>query len=176
MNDPGRPHPGEYLDYFEAYISLVGNEPIVELLSSQTDEIRKQLSGVSPEEAEVVHPPYTWNIKQVIGHCVDTERIFGYRACRFAAGDATSLPGFDQDAFVSNTDYSHVVLPDLINEFEHLRKGNTAMFERQQADSWLRQGSGDGKNMSVRAAAYIMVGHITHHLKIIEERLQTSKS
>jgi len=169
---PGRPHPGEYLDYFKAYISLVGDEPILEQLNAQTVVIRKSLESISTEQAETLHDPYTWTIKQVIGHCVDTERIFGYRACRFAAGDATSLPGFDQDAFVDNTDYTNVALPELIDELEHLRLGNIAMFKRQTNHSWLRQGSGDGKNMSVRAAAYIMVGHITHHLNIINERIK----
>ncbi len=169
--NPQRPHPGEYLDYFEAYISLVGDGNVLDLLAQQPNLIRTKLESLTEEQAQALHAPYTWTIKQVIGHCVDTERIFGYRACRFAANDSTSLPGFDQDAFVDNTDYTIVPLVDLINELDYLRRGNVAMFNRQTPDSWLRQGSGDGKNMSVRAAAYIMVGHITHHLRIIEDRL-----
>ncbi|MFT7631177.1 MAG: hypothetical protein ACI87E_002213 [Mariniblastus sp.] len=171
---PDRPSPQEYLDYFEAYISLVGEGNIIEILESQVSTIRAELDELDAESASVLHPPYTWTIKQVIGHCVDTERIFGYRACRFAAADGTALPGFDQDAFVNNTDYTRVDLPDLIDELEYLRRGNVAMFKRQTPESWLRQGAGDGKSMSVRAAAYIMAGHITHHLKIIQERLATT--
>lgn len=170
-NQPGRPHPEEYLDYFEAYISLVGDGDIVAILDSQVAIFRETLDSITTEQAELVHAPYTWTIKQVVGHCVDTERIFGYRACRFAAADATSLPGFDQDAFVSNTDYDHVSLPDLTDELVSLRNGNVSLFRRQSRESWLRQGTGDGKLMSVRATAYIMAGHINHHFGIIEERL-----
>lgn len=170
-NPFGRPHPEEYLDYFEAYISLVGNGNIIEILESQVSTIRETLNSISTEQAELVHAPYSWTIKQVVGHCVDTERIFGYRASRFAAADETPLPGFDQDAFVNNTDYENVSLPDLTDELLYLRQASVSLFRRQSPESWLRKGRGDGKLMSVRAAAYVMAGHINHHFGIIQERL-----
>lgn len=111
ISESGCPDPAEYLEYFETYISLVGAGDIAEILESQISYVRRVLDPLSPEQVECVHPPYTWTIKQVVGHCLDTERVFGYRACRFAAADSTALPGFDQDAFVANTDYTNVRFP-----------------------------------------------------------------
>jgi len=169
--DPGRPVTGEYQDYFDTYISLVEEGNILEILEEQITTIAEMLAAVPDSQLDCLHEPYTWTIKQVIGHCVDTERIFGYRACRFAANDPTPVPGFDQDTYVDNTDYQGVSLEALIQELLLARQANLAMLKRQTQDAWLRTGTADGKTMSVRAAAYVMAGHIIHHFKIIEKRL-----
>lgn len=170
-SDPGRPIAGEYLDYFDAYISLVGDGSILEILEKQISMIPASMAAVPDDQIDCLHQPYTWTIKQVIGHCIDTERIFGYRACRFAAGDSTPVPGFDQDTYVDNTDYQDVTLGELTNELVLVRQANLAMLQRQTPETWMCNGTADGKNMTVRAAAYVMAGHILHHFKIIEARL-----
>ncbi|MFK7768248.1 MAG: DinB family protein [Mariniblastus sp.] len=169
--EPGRPEKSEYLEYYETYLSKVDGDEILPLLESQIGDFRAVFDAIPADQIDVLHAPYTWTIKQVVGHCVDTERVFGYRAGRFAAGDETPLPGFDQDLYVEQTDYSLVTLADLTGELEHLRRGNIAMLKRQNANSWMRKGLGDGKAMTVRAAAFIMVGHINHHLEIVKKRL-----
>ena len=169
--EPGRPRKTEYFEYYETYLSKVDGDVILPLLENQITEFRSILDPISEDQTTVLHAPFTWTIKQVIGHCVDTERIFGYRACRFAAGDTTSLPGFDQDAYVEQTGYSNVTLGVLVDELELLRRSNLAMFRRQNSETWMRGGAGDEKLMTVRATAYIMVGHINHHLQIIQKRL-----
>ena len=118
-----------------------------------------------------LHDPYTWTIRQVIGHLIDAERVFAYRALRFAMGDATPLPGFDQDAYVAAADYSQVPLQNLAEEMFMLRQANLGMFLRFSDKGWASSGEADGKSMSVRALAYVMVGHVRHHLRIIEKRV-----
>lgn len=166
-----RPQPGEYLDYFETYISLVGDGLIFDILAEQPQRLRQTLDGASPGDLKTLHSPYTWTIPQVVGHCLDTERVFGYRAACFAAGDQTSLPGFDQDAWVAKTNYQDCDLAALVDEFTDLRRSNLAMLKRQTAESWMRAGIADGKQLSVRAAAYIMAGHVIYHRQIVEKRL-----
>ena len=134
-------------------------------------QLRTLLSAADPAELDKLHAPYTWTIKQVLGHLIDTERVFGYRAARFATGDDTPLPGFDQDQFVANMDYSAVPFSRLLDELDYLRKGHLLMFSRFDGACWTQMGQADGKQMSTRAAAYIMAGHIRHHQRIVEKRL-----
>ena len=169
--EPGRPEAGEFLHYFEPYIAKAEGDLILPQLEKQMDRVRSVLNSLSTEQVNTLHEPYTWTIKQVIGHCVDSERVFGYRAGCFAAGDQTSLPGFDQDDFVRQTDYDPVCMTALIEELDSLRQSNLAMFRRQNSETWMRKGMGDGKVMTVRAAAFILVGHVNHHLQIIEKRI-----
>ena len=166
-----RPDPSEYKDYFATYIDLVTEPDVIGLLQAQVPELRKLLESVAPQELEKLHEPYTWTIKQVLGHLIDTERVFGYRAARFATGDSTPLAGFDQDAFVANMNYTKVPLATLLDELDHLRQGHLAMFSRFDQSCWDHVGHADGKPMSTRAAAYIMAGHIRHHQRIVETRL-----
>ena len=172
MIKPGRPESGEYLAYFDTYISLVQETDILAALDDQIPVIQRLVDRIPSSQLDQLHDPYTWTIPQVIGHCIDTERIFGCRICRFAAGDATPLPGFDQDQYVADTDYQSAAFPDLINELIANRQANLLMLRRQDESSWLRAGVADGKNMTVRAAAYVLVGHIRHHLKIIAKRIE----
>lgn len=169
--EPGRPESSEYLAYFDTYISLVPETEIGSVLSEQAQQLRDLLSPIDEDEANKLHAPYTWSLKQVIGHCNDTERIFAYRACCFASGEQQSLPGFDQDAYVAEVDYTALSMDQLLNEFESLRLSSLWMFQRFSDSAWARSGTADGKLLSVRAAAYIMAGHIRHHLRIMESRL-----
>lgn len=168
--NPGRPQPDEYLDYFETYIGRVPETEIHPALDSQIAEIQA-IGALADGQDDVLHAPYTWTIRQVIGHCLDTERVFGYRAMRFAAGDEISLPGFDQDLFVANTNYANNGLAELIEELVHQRRAHILMFRRMDQEAWYRRGQVDADGLSVRAAAYILVGHLRHHFAIIRERV-----
>lgn len=171
---PGRPMAEEYLDYFDTYISLVPDEDILLAMRQQVDVIREVATTIPADQLDVLHAPYTWTIKQVFGHCIDTERVFSYRAARFAAGDQTALPGFDQDAYVAKTDYNASEFSDLVDELVAVRESTIYLLNRQNHETWLRGGLADGKKMTVRAAAYSMVGHIRYHLKIVRDRLASS--
>lgn len=169
--NPGKPLPGEYLEYFDTYISLVTESNVMDALEGQVSVVRAAINGMPADQFEVLHAPYTWTLKQVIGHCIDTERVFAYRAARFAAGDEVSLPGFDQDSWVANTDYNACEMGDLVDELDAARNSSLYLLRRQSEESWLRGGLADGKRMTVRAAAYAMAGHIRYHLSIIKKRV-----
>jgi hypothetical protein len=121
----------------------------------------------------VCHPPYTWTIKQVVGHLTDSERVFGYRALRFARGDSTALSGFDENAYAAAARHDRVPLESLAREFENLRRSHIAFFEHLTAEAWLRSGAANNSDVSVRALAYILVGHEWHHVAILRRRLAT---
>lgn len=166
-----RPEASEHAPYFSRYIELVPQRPLLQLFHEQLEEVREFCSSVNEERASIVDSPYRWTFKQVLGHLLDTERVFGYRANRVAAGDQTWLPGFDENAFVAGLDYHEVTLASLVEELLYLRFSNTYLFDRLTIEQLQRVGVADGKPISARACAYVLIGHIEHHLRILRQRL-----
>lgn len=166
-----RPQAEEYGEYYAGYVSKVEGSNIIEQFSTQLDLLKSVCGHISDDDASRPHEPYTWTIKQVFGHLIDAEKVFGYRAHRFAAGDKTELPGFDHTPYVENFDYSSVSLDELLNEFQSLRQGNLLFFERLQPENWDFSGTASGATCTVRALAYILVGHVEHHLDIVKKRI-----
>jgi hypothetical protein len=170
-SSPARPDATEYAPYFQSYISLVTEPDIMVALQSQLGSFQMLAQRVRGELETQIQAPYSWTIRQVVGHLIDTERILAYRALRFAVGDTTPLAGFDQDAYVAASDYSQVTLPYLTEEMFRLRQVNLSLFARFTEAAWKNLGEADGKPISVRAIAYVMAGHVRHHLRIVEQRV-----
>ncbi len=169
--DTSRPDSSEYAEYYGLYIDRVPNGNIMELMLDQIDEFSSVLGGISAEQACVIHEPYTWTIQQVVGHLIDVEKVFGYRGHRFACNDLRPILGMEQNEYVDNLDYELPRLDDMAIELKCTRRSNSLFFKRLPAEAWDRQGTVDGNIVSVRAIAYILVGHVTHHLEIIKKRI-----
>src|SRR5262245_41760426 len=123
-----RPNPAEYAPYFGRYVDLVPEDDIVQAMEAQLAETMPFLRSIPESEALKLHPPYTWTLKEVIGHLCDSERIFVYRALRFARGDATPLPSFDENAFVKAAPFKRIPLDRILTEFEASRGAHAAFF------------------------------------------------
>lgn len=111
-----------------------------------------------------------WALAEVLVHLFDTERIFQYRALRFARNDKKDLPGFDQNSYVPESSSSSRTKEDLINEFTSIRKASISLFQSFNKDVLLRMGTASGSNMSVRALGFMIIGHQAHHVRILKER------
>jgi hypothetical protein len=166
-----QPDGSEYADFYRGYVSLVPEDEILPALRAQLVHELAPLQTVPEAEFSSRHAPYTWTIKQVVGHLIDAERIFGCRALRFARGDASPLPGFDENPYVEHGDFDRRSPADLLAEFEIVRHSHLFLFANLTADAWNRRGIASGHEVSVRALAYIMVGHVRHHLAIVRKRL-----
>src|SRR5215470_274982 len=165
-----KPESTEYPPYFEKYISLAHDEEIVVTLGKQIESTLSLIRGLSAAQGDHYYAPGKWSVKEVIGHLIDAERIFAYRAMRFARNDATPLPGFDENGFVANADFGSRSLADLADEFEHTRKSNVYLFKSLDGESSLRPGVASDNRLSVRAIAYIIAGHELHHVGILRSR------
>ena len=165
-----RPDASEYAPYYEKYISLVPAGEVVATLSEQLDETLALLRGLSEEQAGARYAPDKWSIKEVVGHVIDTERIFSHRALRFARNDQTPLPGYEQDDYVRAAGFDRRTLADIASEFEHVRRATLALLRSLDAEAWLRRGVANNNEVSVRALAHIMAGHVVHHMQIIRTR------
>ena len=165
-----RPSENEYAEYYERYVSLVEKADIVLEMQRQIASLESIFTGITEEKSLYAYAEGKWTIKELIGHLTDGERIFAYRALRISRGDKTPIEGFEQDGYIENSNFNSMKLADLVGELILSRKANLILFRNLTEDAWLRSGTASDAAVSVRALAYIMVGHIEHHLNILRER------
>lgn len=166
----GRPQPSEYHPYFETYVSEVAEDRILPLLVRQVDEVRRALDAVEEDRAGFRYAEGKWSIREVVGHLADTERLFAYRALCFARGEQQPLPGFDEDAYVAQGGFEAVPLAELVEEFCVTREASVLLYRHLPGETWGRGGLANQKVLTVRSLAYILVGHVRHHLRVLHER------
>jgi DinB superfamily len=171
-----RPAPDESAPFYHGYIEQVPGERIGEYLVAQIQEVDRLLAPVDDAVGRFRYAPEKWSVKEVLGHVCDTERIFAYRLLRIARADATPLPGFDENAYVPPAEFDARPLPELLEEFRAVRRSTVVLVEGLPAAAWERRGQASGKTISTRALAYIMVGHLTHHLAVLRGRYRLSSS
>ena len=161
-----RPDPNEYNEYYGRYVRLVPDGDIVQTLS---DQLKITLDFIPTLELNADQPyaPGKWSLKQVLGHLIDSERVFSYRALSFARGDTSALPGMDPDTFQNHAEANSLSPENLFMEFTFLRQANVLMFEALPEVAWMRIGTASDTQVSMRALAHIIAGHELHHLNIL---------
>ena len=165
------PRPDEYHEYYEQYINKADRNDFFQAFQDQPQQLRHVLGDLEPGEDSRLHEPYTWTLKQVVGHLIDCERVFSNRMLRIAVGDETPIPGIEQNSYVANIDYEPTTMDDLLKEFEHLRAANVLLAKRLSPESLARMGTASDNAVSARANLYILAGHVVYHLEIIKKRL-----
>ena len=168
-----RPLEGDFLPYAAGYINLVppGADPR-EALRIQAAEVHAVLAHLSEAQAEKAYAPGKWTLKEVLLHQIDSERIFAYRALRFARADSQDLRGFEQDDYVTHSGANARSVASLLAEYDATRAATLALFESFTEEQLNRRGTANGGPATVRALLYIVPGHERHHLNIIRERYQ----
>jgi hypothetical protein len=164
------PEPKEFDPYYAGYIDRVGGKQLSRILRQQRARVLELLSSLSEEQAGYRYAPDKWSIKEVLGHLIDCERVFVYRAMSIARGEEQSLPGFDQDAYVVTGGFDDRSVADLAREYETVRNASLSFFESLRPETWLATGRANDVTVSVRAIGYIVPGHEAHHLAVLEER------
>src|SRR3989440_6098543 len=164
----------EYAPYYQGYVAQVTEDEILPALRSQIDALDLLLERVTPEHETFRYAEGKWSIRQIVGHLIDGERVFGYRALCIARGESQNLPGFDQNQYMPNAPYASIRLEDLLSEFRLVRLSNIAMLRNLDEQAWTRMGTANGAPVSVSALAYIMVGHVRHHMGVLGEKYQIS--
>jgi hypothetical protein len=166
-----RPDAAEYAPYYGGYVALVEGDDALAAMRAQEADLVAFLRAVPEAVGDVRHAPYTWSVKEVVGHITDAERIFSCRALRFGRADATPLPGFDENGYVRGGEFDRCALQDLVAGFEAARRSSVMLFQTLPDAAWLRVGEANGNLVSVRALAYILIGHAQHHGAILRKRL-----
>lgn len=164
------PDPTEYAPFYAGYVEEAPEGPIVEVLRAQQESIRDFIDGLSEDLAGHRYAEGKWSIAEVLGHVVDTERVFGYRALHFARGATGEIPGMDQDDFAATAPYHRRSLASIGDEFGWLRASNVEQYQAFDAEIFDRSGIASGASVSVRALLHIMAGHAAHHVSVLKER------
>ena len=165
-----RPEPHEHSPYYENYIKLVdGNDPI-KLMIDQLTRTQKLFTEISEDKGGYSFAEGKWTIKEVLGHIIDTERVFAYRALSIARGEKQSLPGFEQEDYARTANYNERNLTDIIEEYKLTREANIALFKSFEDKAINRRGIANNKEITVRAILFIIPGHEEHHINIIKSK------
>ena len=168
-----RPASDEYPPYSEMYMKLVpvdGN--VLTHLKNNLVALEKLIYSLPEEKLVYRYAEGKWTIKEILVHCIDDERIFVYRALRYARNDKTELPGFEQDDYVRYSDANTRELDNIFEEYETVRSATITFFNGLPEEAFMRSGrlTGNENRRTVRAIAYHIAGHELHHLNIIKEK------
>jgi uncharacterized damage-inducible protein DinB len=165
-----KPKKSEYAPYTSMYIDLLPDDGLV--LKHLQDNLEKtiQLIRSLPDEKLAYRfAEGDWTIKEILVHIIDDERIYCYRALRYARNDTTELPGFEQDDYVPYSGANGREIEEIIDEFASVRNATITFFKSLGEAALIRKGIGSGNIISVRAAAYHIAGHELHHINSIRE-------
>ena len=165
-----RPRPDEYDRAFERYVSRVPETDVLAALERQPAEVAAAFAAVSPERETFRYAPGKWTIREVVGHVLDAERVFGYRALAISRGDRASLPGFDEDDYAKTAGHGGRTLASLLDEMAGVRAGHVCLLRHLDDDAWGRVGTANSLPITPRAIAYILVGHVRHHMAVLAEK------
>ena len=157
-------------EYFDRYINLADDIELIDALEKSLDDLNKLPVDKWNAIGDKVYAPGKWTIKDIVQHITDTERIFSYRALRFARNDSTKLPGFEENDFAREAKASQRSLPDLIDELKLVRRSTIAMFASFDDKTLQRKGPTFKKDISVLGIGFTTVGHQIHHFNVLEER------
>lgn len=166
----GPPQAGEFGPYYARYIDLVRDPDPMHLMKTKVMDLQALLSEVPEEKEDYRYAEGKWTIKEVIGHIIDVERIFAYRALCVSRNDQTLLPPFDEDAYILNGNYNSRTLPDLGHEFALVRESSIVLFRSMTEEQLLRKGTASNLPISARALLYIIAGHQLHHEQVLKTR------
>jgi hypothetical protein len=165
-----RPRPGDYSTYYETYIKLIEGEDILKILNDQSKRTQDILNSFSEHRGNYRYAEGKWTVKEVVGHLLDTERVFAYRALCIARGEKKSLPGFDQDDYVKEGNFNRRELFDLNYEFRLLRESNLLLFRTFTPDMLKLKGFANESSVTVLAILFMIAGHEKHHMNVLREK------
>lgn len=165
-----RPEKNEYGEFYANYVALVEETDIIAALKNQPQDLQNLLAEVSEEKENFRYASGKWSVREVAGHLIDGERVFSYRALRISRGDQTPLAGFEENFYVAGSNFSEIKLAEALEEFSLLRRSNVLLFKNLTDEMWHRSGTASDALVSVRALAFIMVGHVRHHANVLRER------
>ena len=166
----GRPEKSEAAAYYFTYIDQVADGDVEALLANQLKDSGALFSKISEQKSLYRYAPEKWSIRQVLNHITDAERTFAFRALWFARGLDTPLPSYDQNIASRGAEADTVVWAAHVEEFRSVRLATISLFANMPPEAWMRSGIASDHPFTVRALAYIIAGHLTHHVKILREK------
>ena len=168
---PNQLQPNEFASYYGNYIAQVSDEyTLIEELEISLHRFIKFVQDIPMDKFDYRYSEGKWTIKDIIQHIIDAERVFAYRALRFARNDKTELPGFEENDYVDEANGAKRSIMELLTELSAVRHATILLFKSFTEEQLVRIGIASENPMSVRAAGFVIIGHQNHHQKVFEER------
>jgi uncharacterized damage-inducible protein DinB len=166
-----KPTQFEHADYYGSFIQLVDeNVSVLDQLKNNSKQIEALLLSLAEPQLTTPYAEGKWCIKDIVQHLVDCERVFVYRAMRFARHDKTAQPFFDENEFAKAAKASSMPIKKLVKEYKTTRQATLAFFNNLTSDTCKRAGIAGNTSTTVRSLAWIICGHELHHWKVIREK------
>jgi uncharacterized damage-inducible protein DinB len=165
-----KPNPDEYAEYYNKYVIKVKTDNPIQGLRKSKKKVNKLISKLNKKQLKYQYAEGKWTIKEILVHMMDAERVFAYRALRFARNDKTTLPGFDEKNYAPASKATERKIKSILEEYEATRDATIALFESFDEEMLRQVGTANEQLMSVRALLYVTLGHEIHHLKVIKEK------
>jgi uncharacterized damage-inducible protein DinB len=165
-----RPESTEYAASYSTYTGLVPDGDVLLTMAAAPDALEALLGPVTPQQETFAYGPGKWSIRELVGHVIDAERLFSFRALHFARGDQAALPGMEQDEWAGVSHAAQRDLVDLLAEFRELRGANVRLFASLDDTALRRRGVASGSEVTVCALIHILCGHELHHRGVLAER------
>ena len=166
----GRPQASEAAPYYFLYIDQAPGDDPAALIETQLEECLRFFADISEEKSLYRYAADKWSIRQALNHITDTERAFAFRALWFARGFTSPLPGYDQNIAASGADADRIPWAAHVEDFRAVRTATITFFRTLPLEAWERRGVASENPFTVRALAYIIPGHVAHHIKVLQER------
>lgn len=165
-----RPVSGDCAQYYEKYIALVNGNTIDEIISNHSGDVESFIKNLSVEKENFAYAEDKWTVKDVLQHMTDAERVFSYRALRVSRKDETPLPGFDENTYAKNTDVNNKSFASVKEELLALRKSTDILLTSFSEEQLKQRGIASNHPVTTNAIAFIIYGHLLHHINILKER------
>lgn len=165
-----RPDLNRVPQFYHNYINLVPENDLMNSFKNQTPVVIDFIKNIPEDRIDHAYAEGKWTIREVLQHIIDAERIFSYRALRFARKDPTPLHGFDENLFAENAKAAKRNWNDLVEEFKAVRKATEWLYGSFDEEQLNAAGVSNNSSNYVLAFGYISVGHALHHMNVIKER------
>jgi uncharacterized damage-inducible protein DinB len=156
--------------FYKGYVKLVEQPDVLQAMRISGYRTMELIHSIPESKVDHRYADGKWSIREVLCHLIDAERIFAYRALRFARNDRTPLAGFDEKEYASQLNAGSRSLRQIGDEMQHLRSSSVDLFESFNEEMLKRKGTANSNELSVVALGFIIAGHETHHCKILRER------
>lgn len=156
--------------FYKGYVKLVEHPDILQALRISGYRAMELVHSIPETKSDFRYAPGKWSIRQVLCHMLDAERVFSYRALRFARNDQTPLAGFDENAYAPHLNAESRAFAQIGDEMQRLRITTIDLFQSFTEEMLKRKGMVNNNELSVVALGIIIAGHETHHCKVIREK------
>ena len=166
------PEPYEYpkLSYFAEYLNFGPEDHLLDILKSHHADLLEICQNLAKGQESFAYAPGKWSFQQLLGHIIDTERIFSYRALAISRGERQALPSFDENEYLLHSQYESQDFTDILTQYRHVRQATISLIESFSTIQANQLGNANGQSVSVRALAWMIAGHEKHHIQVIKER------